>query len=348
MSKPKQSMSIKNATRRHFLKISAFLPALFSNKTVFGKPFSENAPLSTNADFEAISNDFTANPTIISTWDFGKAANEAAWEVMSKGGSALDAVVAGVQIPEADPKITSVGYGGAPDRDGRVTLDACVMNENGQAGSVCCIEGIMHPISVARMVMEKTPHVILVGDGAQQFALANGFKIENLLTDESKKRWQEWLKTAKYEPIINVERHDTIGMIALDNNGNLSGGCTTSGMAYKMHGRVGDSPIIGAGLYVDNEVGAATGTGLGETVLRTCASFLVVELMRQGKSPERATEEAIKRIVAKHKGAKDFQVGLIAMNRRGDIGAYSIQQGFQYALTRGGKSVVFDADYLAK
>src|SRR5690606_38666569 len=204
---------------------------------------------------------FSNKPLVISTWNFGLAANAAAWKILNPGGRALDAVEAGAKVPEADPTETSVGFGGLPDRDGFVTLDACIMDENGNCGSVAFLQDIVHPISVARAVMEKTPHVMLVGDGALQFALANGFQRKRLLTPESEKAWKEWSKKAEYKPVINIENHDTIGILALDQTGNLSGACTTSGMAYKMHGRVGDSPIIGAGLYVDNEVGAATATG---------------------------------------------------------------------------------------
>jgi N4-(beta-N-acetylglucosaminyl)-L-asparaginase len=289
-----------------------------------------------------------AQPTIVSTWNFGVEANAAAWDALAKGGTALDAVEAGGRVPEADPSNQSVGYGGLPDRDGRVTLDACIMDAQGNAGSVCGLEHIMHPISVARMVMEKTPHVILVGEGALEFALKNGFKKENLLTESSKKAWQEWLKKGEYKPIINVENHDTIGILALDGNQNLSGGCTTSGLAYKMHGRVGDSPIIGAGLYVDNEIGAATSTGLGELVIRTCGSFLIVELMRQGLSPQKACEEGVKRVMSKNKNFKDVQVGFLAINKQGEIGAYALQKGFQYAVNIAGKSQLLDADYFLK
>ena len=289
-----------------------------------------------------------AEPTVISTWNFGVAANAAAWSVLEKGGRALDAVEAGARVPEADESNQSVGYGGLPDRDGRVTLDACVMDENGNAGSVCGLEHIMHPVSVARMVMEKTPHVILIGEGALAFALKNGFKKENLLTEKSKKDWQEWLKTAEYKPIINIENHDTIGIIALDKSGNLSGACTTSGLAYKMHGRVGDSPIIGAGLFVDNEIGAATSTGMGELVLRTCGSFLIVELMRQGLSPQQACEEGVKRVVQKNKNYKEVQIGFLAINKNGDYGAYAIQKGFQFAVNVNGKSQLVDVDYFLK
>ena|SRR5947207_1006539 len=272
-------------------------------------------------------------PVVVSTWDFGVAANEEAWKVLSAGGRALDAVEAGVRVPEADPKITTVGYGGAPDREGRVTLDACIMDEQANCGSVACLEHIMHPVSVARKVMEKTPHVMLVGDGALQFALANGFPKENLLTPESEKAWREWLKTSQYAPMVNIENHDTIGMIALDSNGDLSGACSTSGMAYKMRGRVGDSPIIGAGLYVDNEAGAATSTGVGEEVIRIAGCHLVVELMRQGHTPESACRLAVERIVRKQpQKSKDIQVGFLALNRRGEYGAFCLQKGFNYAV----------------
>lgn len=289
-------------------------------------------------------------PLVISTWDFGIAANHAAWEVLSAGGRSLDAVEKGVQVPEADPKNQSVGFGGLPDRDGKVTLDACIMDDLGNCGSVAALEHIMHPISVARMVMEKTPHVMLAGDGALQFALENGFQKINLLTPESEKVWKEWLKTAKYEPVMNIENklydkasptrlpgnqynHDTIGMLAIDSKGNLSGACTTSGMAFKLHGRVGDSPIIGAGLFVDNEIGGATSTGVGEEVIRNVGSFLVVELMRQGYPPEEACKEAVMRIIKKKPAtAKDIQVGFLALNKKGEYGAFAIQKGFSYAV----------------
>ena len=274
----------------------------------------------------------TGKPLVLSTWNFGVAANEAAWKILSSGGRALDAVEAGVKVPEADPKVTSVGLGGLPDRDGHVTLDSCIMDEHAQAGSVCCLEHIVHAVSVARMVMEKTPHVILVGEGALKFALDNGFVRENLLTPESEAAWKEWLKTNKYAPIINFENHDTIGMIAMDANGNLSGACTTSGLAYKMHGRVGDSPIIGAGLFVDNEIGAATATGHGEFVIKTAGSAMVVEMMRQGKSPVDACKEVVNRMAKKYpEKVKDIQVAFIAINKAGEYGGYGLHKGFNYA-----------------
>lgn len=291
-------------------------------------------------------------PIVLSTWDFGIPANEAAWEILKNKGRALDAVEAGVKIPEGDPNERSVGYGGRPDRDGRVTLDACIMDEFSNIGSVACLEHIKHPIMVARAVMEKTPHVMLVGEGALQFALAQGHKKENLLVEASEKEWKEWLKTSNYKPIANIENHDTIGMIALDIHGNLSGACTTSGMAYKMHGRVGDSPIIGAGLYVDNEIGAATATGHGEEVIRIAGCHLVVELMRQGKSPQKACEEAVARIVKltkiRSKNLKDIQVGFIALNKKGEHGAYCVQGGFNYAKYDETGNKLIDADYFLR
>ena len=291
-------------------------------------------------------------PIVISTWNFGVQANGAAWEILKNNGRALDAVEAGVKIPEGDPTERSVGYGGRPDRDGRVTLDACIMDEYANIGSVACLEHIKHPISVARAVMEKTPHVMLVGDGALQFALSQGFPKENLLVEASELEWKEWLKTSQYKPIVNVENHDTIGMIALDSHGNLSGACTTSGMAYKMHGRVGDSPIIGAGLYVDNEIGAATATGHGEEVIRIAGCHLVVELMRQGKSPQEACEEAVSRIVKltanRNKNLKDIQVGFIALDKQGNYGAYCIQGGFNFAVNDTTGNKLIDSDYFLK
>ena len=274
-----------------------------------------------------------STPIVLSTWDFGLKANEEAWKILSSGGRALDAVEQGVKLVEADPSERSVGYGGRPDRDGRVTLDACIMDENLNIGSVACLEHIMHPISVARAVMEKTPHVMLVGDGALQFAESQGFKRTKLLTPESEAEWKEWLKKSEYKPKVNIENHDTIGMIALDKEGRLSGACTTSGMAFKMHGRVGDSPIIGAGLYVDGEVGAATATGHGEEVIRIAGCHLVVELMRQGRTPEEACREAVERVYKKQKyRLSEIQVGFIALNREGNHGAYCLQPGFTYAV----------------
>jgi len=287
-------------------------------------------------------------PIVISTWEFGLKANQEAMKVLTAGGSSLDAVEQGVRIIEADPTNNSVGIGGNPDREGKVTLDACIMGPDGNCGSVCAIEDILHPITVARMVMEKTPHVMLVGEGAQQFALSQGMKRKNLLTPEAKKNWEEWKVKSKYEPIINVENHDTIGMLAMDKEGNISGACTTSGLAFKMRGRVGDSPIIGAGLFVDNEVGAATATGLGEALLRTCGSFLAVEYMRHGKSPNEACQAAVERIIKIHPNFADFQIGIIAMNKAGEVGGYSIYNGFSFAKTSAEKSDEIFPDFKLK
>ncbi len=279
----------------------------------------------------------TDNPLVITTWEAERAVG-AAWDTLQKGGSALDAIEKGCNVEEEDPGNSSVGLGGLPDREGIVTLDACVMDEKGNYGSVVFMQNIVQAISVARKVMTETPHVLLAGKGAEEFAVTQGFKRQNLLTEKSKKAWEEWKIKSEYKPIINIENHDTIGMLAMDKNGNLSGGCTTSGLAFKMHGRVGDSPIIGSGLFVDNEIGAATATGLGEEVLKTVGSFLIVELMRQGRTPQQACEEAIARIMEKQKDRRDFQVGYIAVNKKGEIGAYSIHEGFSYQLYQNGKN----------
>ncbi|MEY8849780.1 N(4)-(beta-N-acetylglucosaminyl)-L-asparaginase [Psychroserpens sp. XS_ASV72] len=270
----------------------------------------------------------TKLPFVIATWNVPNATAKA-MEVLQANGNALDAVEQGCMIEEANAEGQSVGKGGLPDRDGNVTLDACIMDKHGNCGSVVYLQNITHAVSVARKVMEDTPHVMLAGKGAEQFAISKGFKSENLLTEASKKAWEEWKVKSEYKPIINIENHDTIGMLAIDEKGDISGACTTSGLAYKMGGRVGDSPIIGSGLFVDNEVGACVATGLGEEVVKTVGSFLVVELMRQGKSPQEACEEAIRRIVTKpNSNYKDFQVGYIALNKKGDTGSYAIHKGF--------------------
>jgi isoaspartyl peptidase/L-asparaginase-like protein (Ntn-hydrolase superfamily) len=205
----------------------------------------------------------------------------------------------------------------------------------------------MHPISVARRVMEKTPHVMLVGEGALQFALSEGFKKENLLTEVAKKAWEEWKVESKYKPIINVERHDTIGMIAIDAKHRIAGACTTSGAAFKMHGRVGDSPIIGAGMFVDNEVGGAASTGLGEMVLRTLGSFLVVEEMRRGAHPQKAAETAVKRIAQKYpKQSEEAQVGFIAVDKKGRFGGFAIHPGFNYVVYQDGVNKIYESTSL--
>jgi N4-(beta-N-acetylglucosaminyl)-L-asparaginase len=339
LSKPK---ILNMYTRRNFIHQTTVgaVAAVVGTTSLSACSDAEKKASSTSNEPEAV------RPLAISTWDFGAKANDAAWKILTASGKALDAVEAGVSVIEEDPENTSVGLGGAPDRDGRVTLDACIMSPDGGCGSVCALEHVVHAASVARKVMENTPHAILVGEGALEFALAQGFKKENLLTEKSKKAWEEWKKTSNYHPKINVELHDTIGMLTIDEKGDIAGACTTSGLAYKMRGRVGDSPIIG--LYVDNEVGGAAATGLGEAVIRVVGSFLVVELMRNGLSPQAACEAAVARVMHKYKDYKDIQVGFIAVNKAGQTGAYSIQTGFNYALMTKSGSQIKDADFAVK
>lgn len=288
-----------------------------------------------------------AAPTVmVSTWDFGAAANAAGMAARARGGSALDMVEAGGRVAEADESNSSVGYGGLPDRDGRVTLDACIMGWNGDIGAVCALEDIVHAVSVARRVMERTPHTMLVGEGARTFAVEQGFEPQNLLTPRAEAAWRDWLKTADYAPRINSENadwrsmpggpgnHDTIGLLAIGADQHMAGACTTSGMAFKRRGRVGDSPIIGAGLYVDDEVGAATATGVGEDVVRVAGAHAVVEAMRHGLDPAAACRSVIERLV-RLRGTKvaASQVALLALDRQGRAGAFALQPGFTYAVT---------------
>jgi len=309
-------------------------------------------------------------PIVASTWDAGMRANVAAWSVLKNGGTALDAVEQGVMVTESEINCC-VGLDANPDREGIVTLDASIMDHEFNCGSVAFLERIKHPISVARKVMEKSPHVFLVGSGAQAFALANGFTLESgELSEQAKKNYKEWLKNSKYQPVINVEKnqtvayldpafqapkkltdgnwnHDTIGMIALDQFGNLSGSCTTSGAGYKMRGRVGDSPIIGAGLYVDNEVGAVVATGQGEDVIRVAGASAVVEWMRQGKSPEGACKLVVEKVnKIKKEKAKDIQVCFVAINKTGKVGAYALQKGFNFSVHNTEGNTLNDASYL--
>ncbi|MGB5982488.1 MAG: N(4)-(beta-N-acetylglucosaminyl)-L-asparaginase [Nonlabens sp.] len=265
-------------------------------------------------------------PISICTWGFTKA-NAAAGRALKSGMDALDAAITGVQVEEENIKNTTVGKGGTPDREGHVTLDACVMDHNGDAGSVVYVEGYTKVAALAKIVMEKTPHVMLAGRGAEQLAEKNGFKKEQLLNENTEAKYREWLKTSDYKPAINIENHDTIGMLCMDQNGDIAGACTTSGLAYKMHGRVGDSPIIGSGLFIDNKVGGAAATGMGEKIMKSVGSFLIVELMRQGRSPQEACEEALMRIVEKG-GYEDFQIAYIAMDKMGRTGSFCIHPGF--------------------
>jgi len=289
----------------------------------------------------------TNKTVVLSTWKHGLAANEGAWKILSAQGNALDAVEAGVSVTEADLTNLSVGLGGLPDRDGFVTLDACIMDHNSRCGSVAFLQHILHPIQVARKIMDTTPHIMLAGQGAYDFALQNGFERSKVEIPQPKaaERYAKWLENSKYQTPVNIENHDTIGMIAIDTNGDLSGACTTSGLAYKIHGRVGDSPIIGAGLFVDNEVGAATATGVGEMVIRIAGSHTVVELMRAGASPEEACKEAIRRIIKKHPSVEEKQVGFLALNKNGESGAYAIHKGFNYAKQDESGNVLLDSRF---
>ena len=317
--------------RRSFLKTSLFgslgsIGALAQSSDIQNKiplTTTDSHPLRFKSD----------EPIAICTWNCPEAIMDAT-NAMLEGQSALDGVVKGVAYEEANEENTTVGIGATPDREGNVTLDACVMDHDGNCGAVMAVENIVHVAALARDVMQKTPHVILVGEGAEQFAYENGFPKTELLTPKAEERWREWLKTSEYKPVINIENHDTIGMLTRDLEGRLSGACTTSGMGYKMRGRVGDSPIIGAGLYVDQEVGAATSSGLGEEVIKTVGSFLIVELMRQGYSAQEACEEGVKRIIRRHNGTPEFQVAYLALSASGEIGAYSIHPGFGYTINQ--------------
>ncbi|TXI81387.1 MAG: glycosylasparaginase [Flavobacteriales bacterium] len=273
-----------------------------------------------------------AGSIVLSTWRHGLPANAKAWEVLQRGGDVLDAVEQGVAVVESDFTNRSVGLGGMPDRDGHVTLDACIQDHNGRAGAVAFVQRFEHPVSIARAVMERTPHLMLVGAGAERWALENGFTQRDVEVPEVRAKWLEWLKKGEYRPVVNIENHDTIGMVAMDAQGRLAGSCTTSGMAFKVHGRVGDSPIIGAGLFVDGEVGAACATGVGELVIRTAGSHTVVELMRQGAEPTEACREAVRRIVRQNTDMSDKQVGFIAIRKDGAFGGFSVHEGFDYAL----------------
>jgi N4-(beta-N-acetylglucosaminyl)-L-asparaginase len=333
-----ESKPITMFNRRKFIRTSAFT----SFAGLLGQAsFAEDTPVI-----------IKGKPVVISTWIAGLEANKAAWKILGPGGRALDAVEAGVMVTESSMNCC-VGLGANPDRDGFVTLDASIMDENFNCGSVAFLERIKHPISVARRIMEKTPHVLLVGTGAQQFAIAEGFQLEEQkLSVDAQKNYEQWLKASEYKsPAINIENknehgpfapakldngewnHDTIGMVAMDTNGNLSGSCTTSGAGFKMRGRVGDSPIIGAGLYVDNEVGACTSTGQGEDVIRVAGSHSVVEMMRQDLAPEAACKKIVERIIRiKKEKVSEIQVAFLAINKKGEVGAYAIHKGFEYAI----------------
>ena len=286
-------------------------------------------------------------PLVLSTWNHGMEANAGAWSILSTGGSALDAVQKGVAVTESDLTNRSVGLGGRPDRDGHVTLDACIMDHDSKCGAVAFLEDFEHPIDIARAVMDRTPHVMLVGRGAAQWALQQGFDKVNFQVPlrEVQQDYEEWLKKSEYKSGVNVENHDTIGMLAMDANGKIAGACTTSGMAYKVHGRVGDSPIIGSGLFIDGDVGGATATGVGEAVIRVSGASAVVEAMRRGAAPEEACYEVTHRILKKHPEVNGLQVGFLALNTKGEYGGYSVYDGFNFAVRHEGQDGMVGAKH---
>lgn len=326
--------------RRSFVKLGAVglvasivKPALAANEDTNSEPFSS---------------DYTGEAKMISTWSHGQEANRAGWKLLEEGKSSLDAVEAGARHTESDVTNRSVGIGGMPDREGHVTLDACIMDWNSNCGSVGFLEGIAHPVSVAKHIMQHTPHVMLVGAGAKEYALKNKFETIKTPLPEVKKEWEKWKKeqaAITKKPEINHENHDTIGLLAIDTQGRISGACTTSGWAYKLPGRLGDSPIIGSGLFIDQEVGGAVATGLGESIIRIAGSHTVVELMRQGKSPEEACKETVERLIRKHKDMTGLQCAFIAINTKGEVGGYSVFNGFNYALKTKDQDVLIDTPF---
>lgn len=304
-------------------------------------------------------------PLILSTWSFGTIANAAASSAFASGGSSLDAAIAGATAVEDDESVASVGAGGIPDADGEVSLDACVMTAPDRSGAVAYVRRLANPARLARLVMERTIHTMLVGEGAERFAAFHGIAPSPLLTGPAREQWAAWkadprnLERGRYRgwiPPLNVEHvgvergggfsfhgeperaplaHDTVCVLTRDEAGTLAGVCTTSGMAFKVPGRVGDSPIIGHGLYVDPDAGAATATGTGELISGTCASFLTVELMRAGASPLEAATDSLRRIEKTHTLQHDHQVAIIAA-RPGAGGSWAsaaLRGGFKHVVT---------------
>jgi N4-(beta-N-acetylglucosaminyl)-L-asparaginase len=283
---------------------------------------------------------------VIATWPFGQTAVRTALPLLRQGRPALDAAIAGAQAVEDDPTVQSVGYGGIANRIGTVSLDACVMDGHTlSCGAVAGLENIRHPAALARRVMERTPHVLLVGEGARLFALQQGFPLETLNTPESVAQWFKTRPAAKGGKVAgedsqdkSADDHDTVTVLALDQKGSLGGVCSTSGLAHKLPGRVGDSPLIGAGLYVDDTAGAAGATGVGEEIIRIGGSFFVVEQLRAGRSPQEACEAAVRRVnaVAVRRGVHPAAVAFLAMDPKGRFGAAATTgTNFQYATSTG-------------
>ena len=278
-------------------------------------------------------------PLFVATWKFGLPACQQSLATLNKTKSILDAIEMGIRVAEADTNVDSVGVGGAPNASGIVQLDACIMDgESHKAGSVAALENFPHPISVARRVMEKTKHVLLVGAGAAEFATEQGFETKDLLTETQKRKWQDWkAQQAKSHGTkggnATPPNHDTIALVGMDANGHIAGGCSTSGLAYKLPGRVGDSPILGSGLYVDGEVGAAGATGIGENVMRHCGSFLIVEFMRSGMDPTAACRAAIERIAkTEKKKASELHINFLAIDKQGRWGSAGTDDGYEIAV----------------
>ncbi len=281
-----------------------------------------------------------SGPVFLSTWIQGKNANARAAEVFKAGGSLMDAVEKGINTAEDDPTIISVGYGGLPNAEGVVELDAAIMDgTRHHAGAVCSLHSIKNPISVARLVLEKTRHTTLAGEGAFRFALKMGFQPEQLLTPESLKKWLEWKADPKRKTFWKEENHDTIGMVATDGKGHVVSGCSTSGLAWKLPGRVGDSPLVGCGVYADDSVGAASATGDGDLMTNYCTSVSIVCSMARGAKPQDACVELLEHMAKTDQRNKEAEVAVMAINTRGEVGAASMQKGFRlkYALWRGGE-----------